>query len=470
MFFVPIVNVRALSTEEYGYYRQFWLLFETLTPILILGFPRSLLYYFPRSETEREKSVYITQTIAFLFFVSMIAVIIYTILGQVLGAGFGAMIRAFYWRLCFFSAAMMISRYMDELFVAEQRVEKQTLYHMVVASAQALVVIGVSWYTRDISAIIWGLAVFAAVKLTFVLLYTWVVYHPSPRLVSFSTIREQLSFALPLGMMAVATLILTQVDKFIINRYMGREAFAVYSIGAFQLPFVNIIAGSVAYVAFPLMAQYQKEGRLEQFSRLWRRAWLKTSVLFFPLFVFFFVTADQFVRILFTDAYAGAIPVFRIYMVLFLKATTDYPGVLTAFKKQGYLFKILAIAIAGHVVTSLVAFRLIGQLGVPLSTVCWFYVVGILAVRKGAQLLSQSFWQTMPWQGLLSRFVAAAIPGVILYYVYARQPDYSVWHYALSGVAYFAVYLILCWTTRLLTLDDVKSLMGRNITRKADGD
>ena len=65
-FFVPMVNVRSLSVEEYGYYRQFWLLFSTLVPILILGFPRSLLYYFPRSETRAEKSVYVTQTVAFL--------------------------------------------------------------------------------------------------------------------------------------------------------------------------------------------------------------------------------------------------------------------------------------------------------------------------------------------------------------------------------------------------------------------
>jgi len=32
MVFVPIVNVRALSVDHYGYYRQFHLLFETLTP------------------------------------------------------------------------------------------------------------------------------------------------------------------------------------------------------------------------------------------------------------------------------------------------------------------------------------------------------------------------------------------------------------------------------------------------------
>ena len=464
VFFVPIVNVRTLSVEEYGYYRQFWLLFETLTPILILGFPRSLLYFFPRSESAREKSVYVTQTVVFLFAASVVAVIVYTLMGWVLGGGMGALVRAFYWRLCFFTVFMMMSQHMDELFVAEKQVERQAVYYVVTALVRAGVVIAVSWYVRDVSAIIWGLAIMSVAKVAFALIYTRAVYKPSLSLVSFSSIREQLSFALPLGMMAIATLLLTQTDKFIINRFLGREAFAVYSVGAFQLPFVAIIAGSVANVAFPIMARFQKDGLLSEFGALWKRAWLKTAVLFFPIFVFFMITAEQFIIILFTETYADAIPVFRIYLILFLKATTDYAGVLTAFKKQGYLFKVLLVAFVAHVITSIALFHVWGRLGVPLSTVFWFFVVAVLAVRKGGQLLSLSFWQTVPWRGLLARLVAAVVPGVILYFIYAQNHDYSILHYIVAGVLYFASYLALCWTFGLLTLDDIRSLLGKRLS------
>jgi O-antigen/teichoic acid export membrane protein len=350
---------------------------------------------------------------------------------------------------------------MDELFVAERKVERQALYHFVTASLQALVVIGVSWKTGDVSSIIWALAWFAAAKTAFALIYIKIVYRPAIRKTSLSTIREQLSFALPLGMMAITTLLLSRIDQFIINSSLGREALAVYAIGAAQLPFVPIIAGSVANVTFPLMAKYQKEKRLDEFTDLWRRAWLKTAVLFVPIFVFFFITADQFIRIMFTDDYAGAIPVFRIFLVLFLSATTDYAGVLTAFKKQGYLFKMLAVAVVGHVVTSLVLFRIFGRLGVPVSTVFWFYLVAFLAVRKGAHLLGRSFWNTFPWWSLFKRLFTAAVPGVALYILYARRDDYSIWHYAVAGVAYFAVYFVLAWACGLLTLDDIKSLLGK---------
>jgi O-antigen/teichoic acid export membrane protein len=379
----------------------------------------------------------------------------------VLGAGMGEMIRTFYGRLCLFTIFMLLSRHMEELFVADGQVERQSIYYVVTAATRSIVVIAAAFYTRDVGMVIWALTIFAAARGVFALLYTRVVYKPSPRQVSLSTIREQISFALPLGMMAIATLLLTQTDKFIINRYMGREAFAVYSVGAHQLPFATIIASSVANITFPLMALYQKEGRFADFVNLWRRAWLKTSVLFFPIFVFLMVTAEQFIVILFTEKYADAIPVFRIYLFLFLKSTTDYAGVLTAFKKQAYLFKILAVAFVANLVLSLVLFFSWGRLGVPLSTAVTFTAVAALAVRRGSRLLDHSFWDIVPWRGLLGRMTAAVVPGVALYLAYARRGDYSLLDYAAVGVLYFAAYFLICWVFRMLTLNDLKSLLGR---------
>jgi len=460
-FFVPMVNVRALSVEEFGFYRQFWLLFSTIVPILALGFPRSLLYYFPRSESEHEKSVYVAQTVAYLFMVSLIAVVVYAGMGKWLGAGMGELVRTFYWRLCAFTMFMLLSQHMEELFVADGQIERQSIYHVVVAVTRSVVVITTAWYTRDVGSIIWALTLFAAARAAFALIYTKVVYRPSVRQVSFSTIREQISFALPLGMMAIATLLLTQTDKFIINRYMGREAFAIYSIGAHHLPFVAIIASSVASITFPLMAQYQKEGRFADFLDLWKRAWLKTAVLFFPIAIFFMVTAKQFIIIFFTDDYADAVPVFRIYLILFLKSTTDYAGVLTAFKRQDYLFKVMAVAVVANLVLSLALFHLWGRLGVPLSTAITFFAAGFLSIRKGSQVLGTSIWKTVPSRGLLSRMAAAVVPGVPLYLIYTSNASYNVFQFAIAGALYFAVYFLVCWVLKLIGWEDIRSLLGK---------
>lgn len=460
-FLVPMVNVRALSIVEYGYYGQFWLFFSTLSPLLVMGFPRSLLYYFPRSESEREKSVYVTQTVTYLFVISLVAIVIYTVMGRLLGGGLGAMIRAFYWQICAFTMFMLLSWHMEELFVADKRIERQSVYYVVTAVTRAVVVIATAWYTRDVGSIIWALTFFAFAKALFALIYTKVVYRPAIRQLSLSTIREQISFALPLGMMQVATLLLSQTDRFIINRMMGREAFAIYWVGAHQLPFATIIASSVASITFPLMARLQKEGRLSEFIDLWKRAWLKTAVLFFPICVFLMVTGEQFIVILFTDQYIDATPVFRIYLLLFLATTTDYAGVLAAFKKQKYLLKTTAAAVLLNIVLSLALYHYWGRLGVPLSTAISFFAVACVTVRKGAKLLKQPFWHIVPWKGLLARAVSAVAPGVGLYFLYARHGSYRFFEYALAGVLYFTSYFVICWLFRLLKPSDIRSLLGK---------
>lgn len=462
MFFVPIVNVRSLSVEHYGYYRQFWLLFETVTPILILGFPRSLLYYFPRADKPGEKSVYVTQTIMFLLVMSLVAVGAYVVMGEFLGTGFGGLVRGFFWRLSFFTICMMVSDYMDSLFVAERQVKRQAIYHAVASATQATVVICVSWYTRSLDALIWTLAILSAVKVCFALGYTVTVYKPTLRRISISSIREQLSFALPLGMMAIALLLLAQTDKFIINRLLGREAFAVYSVGAFQLPFVNIIAESVAGVTLPLMAKYHKNDKFDDVGDLWRRATLKLTLLFSPIFVFFMVAARKIITILFTDTYSDAVPVFMIYLVIFLKSAIDMGSIMNVFKKQLYFFKILSVAVVANIILSYVLFRLVGRLGVPVSTVITYFVVVVVVVKKVAGLLDRSFVNVLPWRAMWFRLFTACVPGVALYFAYGRVAGDSIWLLILAAICYFTAYFAICAALRLVTWDDIKSLIGKS--------
>jgi hypothetical protein len=96
-----------------------------------------------------------------------------------------------------------------------------------------------------------------------------------------------------------------------------------------------------------------------------------------------------------------------------------------------------------------------------LSTTIVFFSIGILSVRKGSGLLGRSYWQIVPWRGLMTRMVAAVLPGAVLYLFYARHGRYNMWEYALTGLLYFAGYFVICWVSRLLRLEDIRSLLGK---------
>lgn len=461
MFFVPLVNVRTLTVEEYGYYRQFWLIFETVTPIVILGFPRSLLYYLPRSSERSEKSTYITQTVLFLALSAAVAIILYAVIAQVLGQGLGEAARSFYWRLSFFTLCMVLTDYMEVLFVAQRQPVAQSVYHASIWGLQSAVVIAASFLTHDVNTIIWALAVFGLARLCFAIVYTHKRYGFSLEFVSLRSAREQASFAIPLGLAGIALLLVTQTDKFIINRFMGRDAFAIYSVGAFQVPLANIVRASVGNVTFPLLVQYQKAGNHAAMLDLWRRSLLKTVVVFFPAFVFLEITARPFIVILFTEQYADATPVFMVYMLLFLRSSIETGAIIQSFNRTVFLFLSLLLGFVANVGLGIVLYHSLGRLGVPLATLIAISAVAGVQLWYSARLIGASFLDLFPAGELGKRFVVAAIPGAVLLAVYQKHPVTTLAELAAAAMIYGILYAALCAWTRLVTIDDLKSLIGR---------
>jgi O-antigen/teichoic acid export membrane protein len=461
MFIVPLVNVRTLSVEEYGYYRQFWLIVETLTPMLLLGFSRSLLYYLPRQDTREERGAYITQTVIFLLAGSLIAMGIYWLMGQYLGEGLGAAARAFYWRLCFFTLGWIGTDYMEVIFVAQERPLAQSVYHATAWGVQAAVVIAASYFSRDVSTIIWALTVYSALRLLFAIIYTNRRYTLSFRGISWQSVREQAHFAVPVGLAGIALILVSQTDKFIISRYMGREAFAIYSVGAFQVPLAGIIQSSIGSVTFPMISRYQKSGNIVAMADLWRRATVKTTTLFFPMFVFLMLTARPFITILFTEEYAAATPVFMIYMLLFLRSSVETGAIIQAFNRTGFIFACFAIGFALNVGLGILLFKAIGRLGVPISAVFTMTMIGVVTLVYSARLVKMSVFDLFPTAEVAKRFAAAALPGAVLWLAYRKFPVTNIVQLLVACAIYTAMYALVCWVAKLVTLDDLKAMFGR---------
>lgn len=461
LFFVPLVNVRTLSQNDYGVYRQFWLLFETLSAIFIMSFPNSLFYYLPRAETHKEKSIYVTQTLVFLVVMGFLSWGAYGVLHAVLREGLGAVVEQYFWAFCLFTLFTMVSRYMDSLFVADRQPGRQSIYHMVTNILQALLVILLSWYTRDITLMVWGLTGFSFLKFLFTILYTRSAYGISLRFISMHSIQEQFSYALPLGLSSIVLILFTQTDKYIITHYMGSAAFAIYSVGAFQVPFVNIIRGSVTNITFPLMSELQKQGKYAEIVDLYQRATLKTSVLFYPIFVFLAVSAKEFITILFTQQYAEAAPVFALYLLLFVRSSVETGSILMIFRKNIFLLEVFLAGFIANVLLSIILFNKFGWLGVPIATVLVTYAVSVVNMIRAAKLLNVSFFQILPWGKMGARLLAAAVPGIIPWLFYSNLYIDSFRSLCGIGLLYFAVYALLSFKLGFVRWDDIRSMLGR---------
>jgi O-antigen/teichoic acid export membrane protein len=401
----------------------------------------------------------------FLITGSLIAMAVYSIMGHYLGEGLGAAARAFYWRLCFFTLGWIGTDYMEVIFVAQEQPLAQSIYHATAWGVQGAVVIAASYLSHDVNTIIWALTFYSAARLLFAIIYTNARYRLSFTGVSWKSIRDQLHFAVPVGLGGIALILVSQTDKFIISRYMGREAFAIYSVGAFQVPLANVIQTSIGNVTFPLISKYQKAGDLAAMASLWQRATIKTTTLFFPMFVFLELTARPFITILFTEKYAAATPVFMIYMLLFLRSSVETGAIIQASNRTVFVMACFVVGFGMNVGLGILLFKAIGRLGVPISAVFTMTAIGVVTLAYSARLVKMSFFKLFPTAEITKRFLAAALPGGVLWLAYKKFPVSNFGELLAWCAIYTLMYAIVCYVTRLVTFDDVRNMFGRTPSR-----
>jgi O-antigen/teichoic acid export membrane protein len=314
-FAVPIVLVRAINKESYGIYRQSLFIYSTFMPILQFGLTQSLYYFFPRDPEGRPGLV--TQTHLILA-----------------GAGFafaGVLILARGWVADYFGepvmadymfwigpfvALMVVASTLEVMVIVEQKV-RLTFWVIVGSEAlRAALVLAAAVLTRDVGRMLAALALFAAARALFLLIHCRAERLLSLAAMDRGSLRQQLSYAIPFGFAGMVVTILTSVDRFYVSRFFDSEAFAVYSIGCFQLPVITIVFTSAISVLLGRMAELQKEGKRSEMLALWRRSNRKMSLVSIPMVVAFAILAREFVVGLFTAEYVGAVPIFITFLAL----------------------------------------------------------------------------------------------------------------------------------------------------------
>ena len=447
-FVVPVVLVRIINKESYGIYREALFVFSTAVPILQFGLTQSLFYFYPRRD--RERAALVTQTMALLAAIGLgFAVALILARGWVAGYfGQPAMADHMLW-VAPFTALMVVSSTIEVLTIVEQNV-KLTFWVIIGSEGlRSLLVVAAGLLTRDVGAMLAALTVFSFARTIFVYLHCRAegLWHRAG--MSRALLREQLAYAVPFGFAGTVVTILSSVDRFYVSRFFDSEAFAVYSVGCFQLPIVTVVFTSATSVLLGRMAELQKGGRLAEMLALWRSATRKMSLVSIPVTVVFAVLANEFIVGLFTAQYEEATPIFIAFLFLIPRQAVPYGAVTRAFGLTRYIFYVCVVALAIAVALSYVLVRIVplGLLGPAIAVVVGTWVVAEAQITKTRQLLQVPYARLFPW-GDLARMTALALGlGLVLAIVHARVSAPPLLVLAVGSTLYMVAYygLAIAW-------------------------
>jgi len=204
------------------------------------------------------------------------------------------------------------------------------------------------------------------------------------------------AFVWPIQASRVPGIVMAYIDKVIMSLFLTPAGFAVYSMGAREIPFVGGIGPSVSSVLLPELVEDLREGRLNQICRRWRKACVKTAMLSYPLAAFCVVYSVPVVEFMFSSKYRESSVPFAIFSAITFVRVVEYASLAKVFERTRL---ILASAIFSAVASTTLA-------------VVLAYLFGVIGMASAVLLgtLSGAAYLILSYRALLRAPVLAFFP------------------------------------------------------------
>jgi len=458
---------RYLTKDVYGTYRQLWLVYNTLYPLIALGIPTSVNYFIPQLQ-HKERTVFNTQTFAVLTFG-----------GAILSAAF------------FFGASLIAGIFHNpalipvaRLFALVPLLTLPTLYYqnLFICLDRPILVAGLSAglaFGRlvavstplimgyGLSGVLIGLLVFSFAQLFIV---AYLMFRPFGLHFSsweFGLLAQQFRYAFPIGIASVVGTLTKQLDKIVISSFFVASQYAVYANGAIEIPLIGIVTGSVTAVLMPEFVRLNVDGKSEQLVALWHSAIRKVALIILPVMIFLLIYAPEFLTLLFSSKYAESATIFRVYLLALPNRVTTFGTILLSIGLSRLVMRYSLYTLVLNVGLNYLLIKTVGFVGPAIGTVIAIYFVNYLQLRKIASVMSSSLRVIFPWRILTKSIVVALVAGGASIWpkvFYSHLP--SLLELLYGGGTYVIVFIAGAIWSKALKKGDLKNLLQEVLHRK----
>lgn len=442
-FVTKVLLVRLLSLTTYGLYRQVLLVVEMLTSFFKGGLPRSVYYFFPTLK-EGKRQGFVTQTISLLLGSGIITCLGLYFFSNWLAEDYfhqpelSEYLKIIAWWL----PSLLVYSMFGPLLISDGKEELVSTVVLAGAIARNAGVLAAFLLTERLDVALWFLVVLGAAEGIFMLYYSWSRKLFGPIKLNWGLLKEQMKFSLPLSLSKQAGIWAKNLDKLLVSFFITTEQFAVYSVGAASLPFINSITYTTNNVLSPRYVTLLHNGNKEGFLCLWHKAIGRICRVIFPIFVFLFVMTGPFVNYLYSSRYASSAGIFRIYLLSLPLAFTNYDVILRAINRTGLILKYTLIHISANLIISVLLFKCLGMIGPALGTVICNYIITGVYILSICRVTGISFQAVLPYRELGRVFLMSIMCGGLLALTNALQIG-DFWRLAI-GAPWFAICYIVC--------------------------
>jgi O-antigen/teichoic acid export membrane protein len=406
-FAIPIVLVRSLDPAGFGVYRLVFLVYGSVYVLAQIGMAESLYYFVPQRPDRAARSV--ANSVTTLAVMGALAGSVMCLAAGPIGRWLGTELVAELPRLAIFLAAMLCSASFEILLVARKQYKSAAGVYAASDVARAVFLAVPALIFRSVDALMMGAIGFAVLR---AICFAGFVRREFGRnfRTDASIWKDQYRYALPFAAAVLIEVVQGSFHQYAVASWVDPATFAIYSIGALQIPLVDLLATSAGNVMMVSMTELVVKG--ESPVSLWHETIERLAFVFVPLATALVLLSREFIVLLYTPHFAASAPIFAISTGLIVLGSFPVDSVLRVYAETRFLFllNVLRLALIASCIGLFV--RSMQLPGAMLATLLVAVISKVVAIGYVGRLMRARVRDLLPW-GMLARTVGAALISLV---------------------------------------------------------
>ncbi len=413
------VASRNLSKFDYGTYRQTFLIYDFIAPVLLLGLPSSL-YFLLSTSKEKAKGVLIDSLALIAIGGAIFGTVLFFFEKPIAEQLFGNPdLRKSIRYMSVYPLLILPTMIVPVVLIIANQSKYLALYTLLTTLLSTLGGIMAVFLWKSYINLVLVKIFFAGLFIIPSLIITFKNIEGRFRLPCLSSMRTIINYSIPIGLATMLGAITLQVHSLIVSTLSTTEQYSIYINGAMEIPLISVITGSITTIILAEMSGLIANGKINEALNLFNESAFVSAKILFPTMIFFLVAAEPFIVMIYSKDYLESVTPFIIYLFIVPSRVVTYGSALIAlgFSKVILIRSIIDLII--NTVLCLVFVHYIGVNGAAISLIvsmyCWTVPYNISKIAFGFKV---KWTKVLPFRKLGKVFLKSCISSIAPYIVF----------------------------------------------------
>lgn len=458
---MPIVMVRVFDKEQFGLYKQVFVVVSTAVALCQFGVLLSVFYFLPRMPDKRGAvvlNVVVYHTIVGLAVCALFWVwpgFLKLILGGTGLMPYSRLIGAIV-------LTWLFASFLEFIPTANADVTWSTSFIIGSQIARTALLTGLALAFRTVEAVLYGALAHGILQSIALLWYLSWRFPSFWRHFDRAIATEQLRYAAPFGLYGILSWAQDDMHNYLVANRFSASDFAIYAVGTADLPFGGILRDSVNAVLMPRVSQLHQEGKTEEILNLLMRAWRRLAVVLLPATALLLVLGRDFIATVYTPRYISSWPIFALNLTALGMAVFLTDAVVRSHAERRFFFMRLRIFNAIiQIPVSLFMMKMFGMIGALIGLLLVSLFEQGVTICTVLRLLRFTRRDLGRLSGILGFAIASALAALVTWafrlWLTVSSPKVA---FVLGSLVYLVAYIIAVIAMKLPDADE-RELVNR---------